>query len=155
MLNMRSILKDKTISRRNKKGTPWAKGYNEMMDRCVGYGTDSDLDATTKGLPCMPATVVYGHAAARGLDINRWSFGLDSGCAYGRKLTALVLDLSPNQASSIQEEEEEEDDVEETVLHNPDGETQEIFARPKQHDIMFGDSGNLIKASIVDVSCSG
>ena len=28
----------------------------------------------------MPASVVYGHAAARGLDINRWSFGLDTGC---------------------------------------------------------------------------
>jgi hypothetical protein len=51
-----------------------------MMDRCVGYGTDLVEDATSKGLPCMPANVVYGHAAARGLDINRWTFGLDTGC---------------------------------------------------------------------------
>lgn len=39
-----------------------------------------------KKLPCYPSTVVYGHAAARGLDIKRWSKGLDSGCvspAYG------------------------------------------------------------------------
>lgn len=64
--------------RRNKKGVPWTKGYNEMMDRCVGY--EADLDAMAKGLPCMPASVVYGHTASRDLDINRWSFGLDTGC---------------------------------------------------------------------------
>ena len=51
-----------------------------MMDRCVGYGSDLVDDATAKGLPCMPASIVYGHSAARGLDINRWSFGLDTGC---------------------------------------------------------------------------
>ena len=50
------------------------------MDRCVGYGSDLVEDTTARGLPCMPANVVYGHAAARGLDINRWSFGLDTGC---------------------------------------------------------------------------
>lgn len=33
-----------------------------------------------KKLPCKPSTVVYGHAAGRGLDLKRWSFGLDSGC---------------------------------------------------------------------------
>jgi len=52
-----------------------------MMDRCVGFTEHtSDVDATAKGLPCMPTSVVYGHAAARGLDINRWTFGLDTGC---------------------------------------------------------------------------
>ena len=49
-----------------------------MMDRCVGYG--ANLDTMAKGLPCMPSTVVYGHTASRGLDINRWTFGLDTGC---------------------------------------------------------------------------
>jgi len=49
-----------------------------MMDRCVGF--KADLGALAKGLPCMPASVVYGHVASRGLDINRWSFGLDTGC---------------------------------------------------------------------------
>lgn len=33
-----------------------------------------------KPLPCYPSTVIYGHAASRGLDIERWSKGLDSGC---------------------------------------------------------------------------
>ena len=58
-----------------------------MMDRCVGYGSDLISDAKSKGLPCMPSTVVYGHAAARGLDINRWSFGLDTGCVSPIHLT--------------------------------------------------------------------
>ena len=64
--------------RRNGRGVPWSKTYNEMMDRCVGYG--ADVDAMAKGLPCMPVSIVYGHAAARRLDINRWTFGLDTGC---------------------------------------------------------------------------
>ena len=51
-----------------------------MMDRCVGFGADFVSDTMAKGLPCMPVSIVYGHAAARGLDINRWSFGLDTGC---------------------------------------------------------------------------
>jgi hypothetical protein len=34
----------------------------------------------SKDLPCYPATVIYGHAAKRGLDIKRWTKGLDSGC---------------------------------------------------------------------------
>ena len=62
----------------NKVGVPWSKGYNEMMDRCVGY--EANVDSMAKGLPCMPASVVYGHTASRDLDINRWSFGLDTGC---------------------------------------------------------------------------
>ena len=68
------------MNRSNKHGTPWSKAYNEMMNRCAGYGASFAPDVMTKGLPCMPSSVVYGHAAARGLDINRWTFGLDTGC---------------------------------------------------------------------------
>lgn len=40
-----------------------------------------DKEPAFKGvLPCMPMTVVYGHAATRGRDIKRWTMGLDSGC---------------------------------------------------------------------------
>lgn len=35
--------------------------------------------------------VVYGHWAAQGLKIKRKTIGLDSGCCYGRQLSALIL----------------------------------------------------------------
>lgn len=36
--------------------------------------------------------VVYGHDSKRGLNVKKYSKGLDSGCVRGGKLTALVLD---------------------------------------------------------------
>lgn len=48
------------------------------MSRCGGY--KRELQTSKAALPCYPSTVVYGHAASRGLDIKRWSIGLDSGC---------------------------------------------------------------------------
>lgn len=36
--------------------------------------------------------VIYGHWAAQGLHVNGKTVGLDSGCAYGKKLSAYVLE---------------------------------------------------------------
>ena len=33
----------------------------------------------------------YGHDAVRGLGVSPFSIGLDTGCCYGGKLTALVM----------------------------------------------------------------
>lgn len=60
-----------------------------VMDLCDGYDDfwedqsaveDSDHDDEVDKLPCYASTVIYGHAATRGLDIKKWSKGLDSGC---------------------------------------------------------------------------
>ncbi|ORY33024.1 Metallo-dependent phosphatase-like protein [Naematelia encephala] len=76
---------------------------DEMEDQAgdeVDTDTDTDdnkrkRDDDLKKIPCSPVTVIYGHAAGRGLDIKPFSKGLDTGCVYGKKLTALVLgDLS-------------------------------------------------------------
>ncbi|KAF4614148.1 hypothetical protein D9613_007798 [Agrocybe pediades] len=116
-LNMRSVAKGK-VKKKAKEGKPWSKIWNQHMKNCVGYGrhgakaerpwsmediedddngVEFDFDnfemSSTKKmrLLCYPSTTIYGHAAARGLEVKRWSFGLDTGCVYEKKLTALVI----------------------------------------------------------------
>ncbi len=67
LLTVRSIDADGRPTRKL-DGTPWARAW--------------------KG----PAHVVFGHDARRGLQLETHATGLDTGCCYGRELTALVLD---------------------------------------------------------------
>jgi hypothetical protein len=43
-------------------------------------------------------TVIYGHDAKTGLKIRTYTKGLDSGCAKGGKLTALVIEDGGKQS---------------------------------------------------------
>lgn len=68
LLNMRSLRADGSASKRVEEGEPWAQ-------RWTG-----------------PELVVFGHDAVRGL--QRWphAIGLDTGCVYGGRLSALVVE---------------------------------------------------------------
>ncbi|KAI7929885.1 ser/Thr protein phosphatase family [Pyricularia oryzae] len=69
-----------------KDGEPWSSVWAK-------YQNDKVEDEKER------MTVVYGHDASRGLRVPKDAkpgntFGLDSGCVYGRELTALVIEAS-------------------------------------------------------------
>ncbi|KAG0126464.1 Metallo-dependent phosphatase-like protein [Tuber indicum] len=67
-------------------GMHWAKYWNKMERRETHGHT----------------TVVYGHYAAEGLDIRRYTKGLDSGCIRGRRLSAYIL--KANKGGRVEED---------------------------------------------------
>lgn len=67
ILNMRSMMPDGNVAYRAAQGAPWAS------------------------LWAGPEYIVFGHDAVRGIQEYPFATGLDSGCVYGRELTAIIL----------------------------------------------------------------
>lgn len=137
LIEMRSVhtkgKKKGKVTKNGSKGKPWSEVWNKEMKRCTrglvddeaaeektswkragdDHDDDDDYEGDDDGAPesdlkCSPVNVVYGHAAGRGLDIKKYTKGLDTGCVvsfptldsanehpsdkqYGRELTALIL----------------------------------------------------------------
>ena len=143
-MNIRSV-KNNKVTKSSKKGTPWSEIWNAAMESCDGFGidgADADLARKKKGkksLPCRSSTVVYGHAASRGLDIKRWSIGTDTGCViffltflfrscadeyhqvYGRRLSALVLGSSSSHLTSGEVDKYDDDLDLQSISYGDDG----------------------------------
>ncbi|MCJ1436229.1 hypothetical protein MMC27_005607 [Xylographa pallens] len=77
VMSMRSIdLGTHVPSRDANEGVPWTKLWNKYQGM----------------LPKRQrSTVLYGHDSKRGLMLDRWSKGLDTGCVKGGRLSALVV----------------------------------------------------------------
>lgn len=80
-------------------GSRFADGEEERRRAAAGGGDDDD-DHHHHGL--KGTTVVYGHDAKGGLKVpdsygggRGYTYGLDSGCVYGGKLSALVIEARP------------------------------------------------------------
>jgi hypothetical protein len=77
VMNMRTInLKTRIPSSKN-DGTPWEKFWNHEQKKKEEHERMS---------------IVYGHNRKRGLNLQEFTFGLDSGCVSGGRLTAFVVD---------------------------------------------------------------
>ncbi|KAG6817678.1 hypothetical protein H0H87_005436 [Tephrocybe sp. NHM501043] len=139
ILNIRSIVKGKVTKQSN--GKPWSKAWKEDMLRCAGFdGELKNVQAVKKKkqlLPCYPITVVYGHAAGRGLDVKRWSVGLDTGCVYERHLSALVLG---GPGAKLVEKDDSDDEEEEGHVDSDENDDSTYSLKAAAGLIKFGSS---------------
>ncbi|KAL8716973.1 MAG: hypothetical protein Q9225_005745 [Loekoesia sp. 1 TL-2023] len=78
VMNMRTVDLKTHVPSRSHSGTPWFKLWNKHQ-----------LLLRAKDR----STVVYAHDSRRGLQIDQYSKGIDTGCASGGKLTAFVVTI--------------------------------------------------------------
>ena len=122
VMNMRSIhtkshLPLAEASSKKSKSRPWHDIWGWYNDRLFkhkslknfrvwdqdetieesGFSWFDGLWRSKKTISPKPQVVVYGHHSKAGLQITRWSKGLDTGCVRGGELTALVLDAKGKQ----------------------------------------------------------
>ncbi|KAI1662448.1 Metallo-dependent phosphatase [Daldinia decipiens] len=115
-----------------REGHPWSKVWNTL-----------EKEKRKKGRHGTPTTtVIYGHDAKTGLSIRRYAFGLDSNCARGGELTALVFEpTSPSTTDSDSDSPDSSND-------SNNGENTEITASEKLEQTKHG-----IAHRIVSVAC--
>lgn len=87
-MNMRTIdLETHVPSRSSSGGTPWS----ELWDKYQRHLPRSER-----------STVIYGHDSQRGLQLTKYTKGLDTGCVKGGKLTALIIQDGGKKKDMVQ-----------------------------------------------------
>jgi hypothetical protein len=75
VMNMRDIDSNNNPTPESGVGTQWSTKWNSAQSQLTVNNTN----------------IYYGHDAGRGLNLKDYTFGLDSGCVYGDKLTAIEM----------------------------------------------------------------
>lgn len=95
VMSMRSIDLSTHVPSKDSKsegGVPWIKLWNKYQQSLPAQWSlfpTSDPDA--QRVKERHTTVIYGHDSRKGLQLEQYSKGIDTGCVRGGKLTALVL----------------------------------------------------------------
>jgi hypothetical protein len=77
-------------------GIPIEKQSRENLINMRSITSDGEPSKKIEGKPWAavwpgPERIIFGHDAVRGLQEHRFATGLDTGCVYGGRLTALIL----------------------------------------------------------------
>ncbi|GAA5886399.1 hypothetical protein JCM5296_001895 [Sporobolomyces johnsonii] len=96
LLNMRSVSPSDTASDTWSVSSKGPKKAGQRGSRAWWSAWEEGMDALAsgKGVGADGLFAVYGHWAGQGLKVQKHSIGLDTGCVYGRRLSALVVPRS-------------------------------------------------------------
>lgn len=82
---------------------PWEKQDERDLLHIRVVKNEYDEPVLWSELYFGPTHLVFGHHAMAGLQLHAFSTGLDTGCVYGNRLTALVLAEGEKVLSSIED----------------------------------------------------
>jgi diadenosine tetraphosphatase ApaH/serine/threonine PP2A family protein phosphatase len=100
VMNMRSIDLTTRVPSEGRLGEPWDQVCLHSFSVMSLLTNNQQLwnhHQSHTHPPSERTTVVYGHDSKRGLNIEKFSKGLDSNCVKGGSLTALIMDSRGKQ----------------------------------------------------------